>query len=83
MIWVQASGQGKLSTFTLVHQVAHPGFASDVPYILAEVDLQEGVRIVSTIVDCPHAELCIGMPLIVTFADITDEISLPAFCPVP
>jgi uncharacterized OB-fold protein len=78
---VQASGQGTLSTFTLVHQVAHPGFVSEVPYILAEVDLQEGVRIVSTIVGCSHAELRIGMPLAVTFADINEEISLPVFRP--
>jgi uncharacterized OB-fold protein len=82
IVWVQASGQGTLSTFTLVHQVAHPGFACEVPYVLAEVDLPEGLRILSTIVGCPHAELCIGMPLAVTFEDISDEISLPVFCPV-
>lgn len=79
--WMQASGRATLYTFSLVHQVVHPGFASEVPYILAEVDLQEGLRVISTIVDCPQAELCIGMPLDVTFLDITDEVSLPAFRP--
>jgi hypothetical protein len=33
------------------------------------------------VVDCPNAELRIGMPLEVTFEDITDEISLPKFKP--
>ncbi|HEY1349807.1 MAG TPA: OB-fold domain-containing protein [Ktedonobacteraceae bacterium] len=79
--WVEASGKGTLYTFSLVHQVVHPGFASEVPYTLAEVDLQEGLRIISTVIECPPARLHIGMPLDVTFIDINDEISLPAFRP--
>jgi hypothetical protein len=82
IVWVEASGRGTLYTFSLVHQVAHPGFASEVPYTLAEIDLQEGLRIISTVVDCPPARLSIGMPLEVTFTDISDEISLPIFRPV-
>lgn len=81
IVWVQASGKGTLYTFSLVHQVAHPGFASEVPYPLAEIDLREGLRVISTIVNCSHADLRIGMPLEVTFEDISDEISLPKFRP--
>lgn len=81
LTWVQASGRGVLYSFVLMHQVFHPGFASEVPYNIAEVDLEEGVRMVSNIVGCSNADLCIGMPLAVTFEDINAEISLPKFKP--
>lgn len=79
--WAQASGKGTLYTFGLMHQIIHPGFASEVPYNVAEVDLEEGVRVMSPIVGCSNDDLHIGMPLEVTFEDITDEVSLPKFKP--
>src|SRR6185437_7331281 len=42
--WEQVSGKGILYSFTLMHQLFHPGFADEVPYNIAEVDLAEGVR---------------------------------------
>jgi uncharacterized OB-fold protein len=80
--WVPADGHGTLYSFTLMHQLFHPGFADEMPYNIAEVDLAEGVRIISNVVGCPNSELQIGMPLEVIFEDITDEISLPKFKPV-
>ncbi|QBD77001.1 hypothetical protein EPA93_13705 [Ktedonosporobacter rubrisoli] len=77
--WVQASGKGTLYSFVLMHQIYHPGFATEVPYIIAQVDLLEGLRIITNIVDCPSADLQIGMPLEVTFEAITDKITLPSF----
>ena len=77
--WAQASGKGTLYTFALMHQILHPGFASEVPYNVAEIDLEEGVRMSSNIIGCSNDDLRIGMPLEVTFEDITDEISLPKF----
>jgi uncharacterized OB-fold protein len=79
--WVQASGKGTLYSFTLMHQVFQPGFSDEIPYNIAEVDLAEGVRIVSNIVGCSNSELQIGMSLEVTFEDITDEVTLPKFKP--
>ena len=79
--WTQVSGRGTLYSFTLMHQVYHPAFASEVPYNIAEVDLEEGLRIMSNIVDCPNADLSIGMPLIVTFEDVSDDVTLPKFRP--
>ena len=81
LTWMQASGQGTLYSFALMHQVYHPGFAAEVPYNIAEVDLEEGLRIISAIVGCTNAELHIGMALEVTFEDITSEISVPKFKP--
>jgi uncharacterized OB-fold protein len=79
--WVPASGKGTLYSFTLMHQVLHPGFAAEVPYNIAEVNLAEGLRITTNVVGCPNSDLQIGMPLEVTFEDITNEVSLPKFKP--
>lgn len=81
-VWVQASGRGTLYSFVLMHQILHPGFAGEAPYNIAEVDLAEGLRILTNIVDCPNDQLRIGMPLEVVFAVLTDEITLPKFKPV-
>jgi uncharacterized OB-fold protein len=80
--WLQASGKGTLYSFVLMHQIYHPGFASEVPYVIAQVDLEEGLRIITNIVGCSPANLQIGMPLEVTFEAITNEVTLPKFKPV-
>jgi uncharacterized protein len=79
--WVQVSGKATLYSFVLMHQVYHPAFAAEVPYNIAEVDLAEGLRIISNIVGCTNAELTIGMPLTVTFEDVSDGVTLPKFRP--
>jgi hypothetical protein len=79
--WVQASGRATLYSFVLMHQIYHPGFASEAPYNIAEVDLAEGLRVITNIIDCPNDQLRIGMPLEASFEAITDEITLPKFKP--
>jgi uncharacterized OB-fold protein len=79
--WVQASGKGTLYSFVLMHQIYHPGFASETPYNIVQVDIEEGLRIVSNVVGCSNADLAIGMPLEVTFETISDEVTLPRFKP--
>ena len=79
--WVRASGKGKLYSFGLMHQIYHPGFTEEIPYNVAVVELDEGIRIVSNIVGCPNSELRVDMPLEVTFEDINEEVSIPKFRP--
>lgn len=78
------SGNASLHTFTLNHQPWMPG--PELPYVIAIVDIpeQEGLRLTTNIVNCPHDELVIGMPLRVIFehhTDGDDEIYLPMFEP--
>lgn len=42
--WVQASGRGKVHSWTVCHHAFHPAFLSELPYTLVTVDLEEGVR---------------------------------------
>lgn len=80
--WIQASGQATLYSFTLMHQLLHPGFAKEIPYNIAQVDLAEGLRILTNIVGLRNEELEIGMPLEVTFEDVSDKVTLPKFKPI-
>ena len=78
----EVSGRGTVYTFTIVQHVFHPGFAADVPYSLALIELEEqpGLRVVANIVDCPNDAVRIGMPVEVTFED-REGYSLPQFRP--
>ena len=80
--WVQASGRGKLYTFGIMHQQYHPAFANVIPYNYALVELEEGPRLVTNIVDCPNEELRIDMPVEAVFDDVSDETTLVRFRPV-
>ncbi len=80
--WRPASGRGSLYTFTIMHQVMNPGFASSVPYNVAQVDLEEGVRMVSNVVGIGNADLRPGMKLEVVFEDVGENVSIPKFRPV-
>jgi len=79
--WVTVSGRGEVFSFNVMHQVYHPGFASEVPYAVIIVRLAEGAKMVSNLVGVPAQQVRIGMPVRVVFEDITDEVTLPKFAP--
>lgn len=80
--WVKASGRGTVYTWTVFHQVYHPAFEKDIPYAVVTVELEEGPRLLTNMVDCEVGAINIGMPVEVVFDDITEEITLPKFRPI-
>ena len=80
--WVLSPGRGTVYTFTVTYQNQAPGFRDSLPYVMAYVELDEGVRMLTTIVDCPPDQVRIGMPVQVTFEDATPEVSIPRFKPL-
>lgn len=80
--WRAASGRGTLYTFAVMHQVMNPGFAADVPYNVSQIDLEEGVRMVSNIVGVANDALRIGMKLEAFFEDVGNGVHVPKFRPV-
>ena len=77
--WASSSGRGSVFTWTVVARAMHPSFQADVPYTAVVIELEEGVRLVSEVVDCPPEALDIGMPVEVVFHDATPEVTLPKF----
>jgi len=78
--WVRASGRGTVYSFTICHRGA-PGFERDVPYNLAIIELEEGARMMSNLVECAESDLKVGMAVEVVFDDVTEEVTLPKFRP--
>ena len=79
--WFTASGRATLYSYVINHRAA-PGFAGDVPYAIAVVQLEEGPRMMSNIVGLPATPeaLVLDMPLQVTF-ETRGDVSLPQFQP--
>lgn len=80
--WAEATGKGKVYSYTVMLGGVEKEFAGDLPYVLAYIDLEEGVRIMTRIVACDPETVSIGMDVEVVFEDVTEEISLPYFQPV-
>lgn len=81
--WVEASGRGTLHTYTVIRQNRSRAFAGLSPYVVGIVELEEGVRMMSNIVDCDLDALEIGMPLEVVILKATDDVGLPFWRPSP
>jgi uncharacterized OB-fold protein len=79
--WVAVSGRGEVYSFNIMHQVYHPGFATEVPYAVVVVKLDEGVKFVSNLIGVKPAEIKCGMPVEVTFEKLSDQVMLPKFRP--
>src|ERR1700675_2178016 len=77
--WVQASGRGRIYTYTVCHVAPHPAFESRVPYAIGMIELDENVRMLAGIVDSDVEHLSVGAPVEVCFERISDDIALPMF----
>ena len=79
----KASGKARLHSYIINHR-PHPGFGTD-PYAIAVVKLEEGVQMMSNVVDCPQTPeaLVLDMPLEVTFEpqEQDETIHIPLFKP--
>ena len=74
---------GRLFSFEIAHQVLNKAFKVKPPVILAMVELEEGPRLLTNLVNAtpdPKALRC-DMPVEVVFEKLTDEITLPMFQP--
>lgn len=78
--WITASGRATVYSYTVVHR-APAEFRDEVPYVVALVELDEGVRMMTRLVDCRPQDVSIGMALEVDFRPLTAEIALPYFRP--
>jgi hypothetical protein len=79
--WEDASGRGTLYTYSVVYQNDLPPFPDRVPYVAAIVDLEEGPRMMTNVIDCDLADLRVGMALEVSFRTETEDVVLPVFRP--
>ena len=82
--WIEASGKGKLHAFEISHQVFNRAWKIPPPYVLAMIELREGPRMMSNLINVapdPKVIHC-DMPVEVVFTKINDDgVTLPLFQP--
>ncbi|MCU1614583.1 MAG: hypothetical protein JWO98_2123 [Frankiales bacterium] len=79
--WILASGEGTVHSFTVPHYPKVEGL--EMPYVVALVDLTEGVRTITNIVDVDPADVQVGMPVELQFDAVDKDLTLPRFHTVP
>lgn len=77
--WVPLSGRGEVYSYIVFHQVYNQNFAEDVPYNVALVQLEEGPRMFSNIVETPNDQVKVGDRVEAVFDKVTDAITIPRF----
>lgn len=80
--WQACSGRGIVYTFTVIRQNLHPRFRGRVPYVVAVVELDEGVQLLSELVGIDGERVHVGMPVVVDFAPSGDGRTVPRFRPL-
>jgi uncharacterized protein len=81
-----ASGRGTVFSFTIVRQAIHPDFSAQVPYVVADVQLEEGPVMTSNVTDCAPEDVSIDMPVRSWFDEELEDafhvkLRLPKFKP--
>ena len=67
--WTPLSGRGTVYTFTVTHQAFHPAWAERMPIVVATIELEEGVRMVTDLPPEDVDDVAIGLPVECFFED--------------
>ena len=81
LVWENASGAGTIASYTVVRRGVSADF--EAPYVIALIDLAEGPRLMSQVVDTGPDALAVGLSVRVDFAAWSEDITLPVFCLYP
>ena len=79
--YIAASGYGAVHTFSIVRQNLAPPFKDMLPYVLAMIDLEEGVRMMTNIIDCEIDDVAIGLPVEVHIIEAKEGLWIPYWRP--
>lgn len=78
--WLEVSGRGTVYSCTVNHRGEGP-YQGLPPFVLAYVELAEGPRIMTNIVEAGGAGVAVGDPVEVVFHDTGENAALPRFRP--
>ena len=81
--WREVSGRGTIYTYSIVFRNDLPPFNEWSTYVPAIVELEEGPRLMTNIVETDAGSLRVGMPVEVRYRDLNDEWAAPVFVPLP
>lgn len=82
LTWLAVPGNGILYSHARLQRVHHPRHEGRLPLILALIDLEQGVRISSNLVNCHPSDARVGMAVQVLFEELPHGVVIPVFQPV-
>lgn len=77
--WTEVDGTGTIYSYGIVHHPNHPDYFTETPFVLGLVELKEGPKIVTNIVDCDVDDIDIGREVEIAFGDVTHDLTVPQF----
>lgn len=77
--WQPSTGRGSLFSWTVTHQALHPAYADRVPYVVAVVELEEGVRVVTALDGVARSDLALDLPLQGAVEIVAEGVGMPYF----
>jgi uncharacterized protein len=81
--WTRLSGRGRVSSWVVFHQAYFKGFEGEIPYNVAEVELDEGPRLMTNLVGVANDDIRAAMRVEIAYDDVTEELTLAKFRPAP
>jgi uncharacterized OB-fold protein len=79
--WRTAAGTGTVYASSIHYKAGPARDATEGPYVVALVDLTEGVRMMTNVVGCPPDMVTVGMPVALAWEPMSDGRHLPVFRP--
>lgn len=79
--WCQSEGIGEVYTFAVVEQPIEKAYAPLIPYVIAIIELTEGVRMISHVIDHDPKKVVCGLKVEIDFREISPALTIPVFRP--
>jgi len=79
--WRPASGRGEIYAVTVEHRPQITSLQAEEPFAVVLVELEEGVRMMSNVIDCAPDDVTVGMKVTVAWEPLSDGRNLPQFTP--
>ena len=76
-----ASGKGTVYSFTVIRQNYSRPFRDWIPYVVALVDLEEGPRVMTNLIDCDPETVQVGMAVEARFEVVSEVAGIALFTP--
>ncbi len=80
--WDLVSGRGTVFSFVTFQRSYHPAFRAALPYVVAIVELEDGVRVTTRLTEVQPEDVRVGLPVEVVFTTVRDGTMLPLFRPL-
>ena len=79
--WRSSAGRGELYSWTICYQAMSPEFKDAVPFAIVMVEMEEGVRVISSVKDMDFSEFALGLPVQATLEPLANGGKLLFFKP--